>query len=97
LTSPPAARIRVFVKPGSSRTSILGWSGAEIAVALREKPIEGRANESLCALLAGMLGVAKTDVEVASGAASRHKSLRIIGWTQLRLDEEIRSRFGDPA
>jgi uncharacterized protein (TIGR00251 family) len=85
------------VKPGSSRTAILGWSGAEIAVALREKPIEGRANESLCALLAGMLGVAKTDVEVASGAASRHKSLRITGWTQLRLDDEISRRFGDPA
>jgi uncharacterized protein (TIGR00251 family) len=97
LTSQPAARIRAFVKPGSSRTVILGWSGAEIAVALREKPIEGRANESLCALIADVLGVAKTDVEVASGATSRHKILLVVGWTQLRLDEEISRRFGDPA
>ena len=76
---------------------MLGWSGSEVAVAIREKPIDNKANESLRALIAESLGLPKSQVEVVSGLTSRHKTIEIAGWSQTRLEAEIGRRFGSPA
>jgi len=46
---------------------------------LRAAPAEGEANEALRQLLAKALGIAPRQVEIASGAATRQKRLRIAG------------------
>ena len=42
-------------------------------------PVDGKANQALCRLIAELCGVPKGRVEIASGHASRSKALRIAG------------------
>ncbi len=52
---------------------------AWLSVKLTAAPSDGAANEALIRLLARTLGVAKRDVTLASGPASRLKKLHISG------------------
>jgi uncharacterized protein YggU (UPF0235/DUF167 family) len=71
----------VRVQPRARRPGLGGLSpdGAALRVAVTEAPEDGRANRAVCAALAGALGIAPSAVDVASGAASRLKTLRIVG------------------
>jgi len=80
------AGVRLAVKliPKSSREGIDGVSfDAQGKVSLRARvnapPVEGAANEALIALLAKTLKVAKRDVSLIGGAASRTKMLFVAG------------------
>lgn len=46
---------------------------------VRAVPEKGKANKALETLIAGVLGVAKRDVRVASGPRSRYKSVMVTG------------------
>jgi len=50
-----------------------------LAVKVRALPQRGDANRALCALLAKALGLSKSDVSVASGHKSRHKTVQLAG------------------
>jgi uncharacterized protein (TIGR00251 family) len=52
---------------------------AVLKARVRAAPIEGEANEALRRLVAKALGIAPRQVDVASGATSRVKRLRIAG------------------
>lgn len=68
----------VRVTPRSGRDAIEGVDeqGA-LRVRLTAAPADGAANSALVKLLAKALGVPKGAVTIVSGAASRHKQLRI--------------------
>ena len=70
------------VTPRAPRDAIEGWKDGRLRVRLRAPPAEGRANEALRRLLAAKLGVPASSVEVASGAASRVKRVRISGLSE---------------
>jgi len=58
-------------------------------VRVREAPSEGAANDAIVRLLAEQLDVPRSEVEIVSGHASRHKRIRV------SLDEnEMRRRLG---
>lgn len=69
------------MQPRARRAALGGLSpeGAALRVAVAEAPEDGRANLAVCAALAGALGVAPSAVDVAAGATSRLKTLRIAG------------------
>ena len=46
---------------------------------VRCAPEDGRANEALCALIAGRLGVATSKVRLTAGAKSRVKQIAVAG------------------
>jgi uncharacterized protein len=50
-----------------------------LTIAVREPPEDGRANRAACAALAAAVGVPPSYVQVASGAASRRKTLLVSG------------------
>jgi hypothetical protein len=50
-----------------------------LVIAVREPAQDGRANRAACAALAAAVGVPPSWVDVAAGAASRHKTLRVSG------------------
>ena len=76
----PAAEIAVRVTPRSSRDAIEGVDDAgELRVRVTAPPTDGAANAAVIKLLAKELGVPKGAVNVAAGATSRHKRLRIDG------------------
>lgn len=80
------ARIRVRVQPGASREEIVGERAGALVVRLTAPPVEGRANEALCKLIAKRVGVAKGRVTVVRGAGTRDKVVRVegIGAAELR-------------
>jgi uncharacterized protein len=68
----------VKVKPGSRKGPLVkvGADG-ELTVYVRERAVEGRANEAVIKLLAKHFGVSPSGVEMASGATSRIKRFRV--------------------
>jgi len=76
----PAAEIAVRVTPRSSRDAIEGVDEVgELRVRVTAPPADGAANAAVIRLLAKELGVPKGAVNVAAGATSRHKRMRIDG------------------
>jgi uncharacterized protein (TIGR00251 family) len=74
-----SCRVSVKVTPNASADRVGPWKGDELQVRVRAPAVDGRANEALCEVLAGHLGLHSRDVKVARGAASRHKLVDIQG------------------
>jgi hypothetical protein len=72
--------IAVRVTPRSSRDAIEDADHAgELRVRVTAAPADGAANKAVIGLLAKSLGVPRSAVSLVSGAAGRHKRLRIEG------------------
>jgi uncharacterized protein (TIGR00251 family) len=76
--------VRLRVTPRARRDRIEGAiaeadGSFALKVSVAAPPDKGRANEAVIALLARALGVPKSRLAVAQGAASRHKTLRVAG------------------
>jgi len=74
-----AVVFEVRVAPRASRSRVIGVQDGALKVALTAPPIDGAANEALRKLLAKMLGVPKSDVEIVRGDRARIKLLRVDG------------------
>ena len=75
--------LAVRAQPGAKKTAITGIYGegtaAQLKIAVKAPPLEGRANRELMAFLAERLGVAKNAVELRSGELSRSKVFLLRG------------------
>jgi uncharacterized protein (TIGR00251 family) len=76
--------VRVRVRPGASRTAVLGRTvladgAAAVLAAISAPPEDGKANAALIQLLAKTWRVPKTSIAVSSGAAARTKMLHVAG------------------
>ena len=76
--------LQVRLTPKASRDSIgrlerLADGNEVLIVHVRALPSEGAANTALVRLLADVLGVAKSKVDLVAGRTSRVKTLRIAG------------------
>jgi uncharacterized protein len=71
----------VRVVPRASRTEIDGTQDGAIRVRLKAPPVEGAANEELRKFIAKRLKIPREQVEIASGARARSKTLLIRGMT----------------
>jgi uncharacterized protein len=74
-----AGTVRVRLQPRASRDEIAGAREGALLVRLTAPPVEGRANQALCRLLARRLRVAPSRVAVVRGAKSRDKVVRVEG------------------
>ena len=82
----PSLVLPVRVTPRSSRPGIVAWEGGVLRVNVSSPPIGGRANRELVRLVAEGLGVARSCVEMLSGASGREKRLRILGMSRQDLE-----------
>jgi uncharacterized protein (TIGR00251 family) len=71
--------LRVRVKPRASRSRVLTIKEGALEVSVAAAPVEGKANRELICTLAHEFGLAKTKVEVLSGARGRTKLVRLKG------------------
>lgn len=55
----------------------MGWDGVQLIAVVQAPPVEGAANERLILVLAGWLGVSKSQITVIKGWNSRYKTLEI--------------------
>lgn len=85
--------VRLTPRGGADR--IDGWSEDDagrtfLKVRVRSAPVDGEANAALEAVLARALGLSKSAVKVARGAAARLKQVAVEGLSE----GEIRARLG---
>lgn len=71
------ARVTLRVQPGASRDRVVGQHGDGWKIAVQAPPVDGKANAACIALLAELCGVAKSQVVLVHGAASRTKTFEI--------------------
>ncbi len=72
-------RIEIYVQPRASKTEFAGTYDGLIKIRIAAPAIENAANLALIDFIAGHLGIAKRNVRVISGSASRRKILEIDG------------------
>lgn len=77
--NPQGVLCSVFVLPRSSRCILVGIHDGALKVKLSKPPVDGEANAECCRFMARLFGVPKSNIVVARGSASRHKTLQING------------------
>lgn len=82
---PDHAQVAVRLKPGARTDEITGERDGRLLVSVSAPPIDGRANEALCRLLAKRAGVARGTVQIIRGARSRDKLVRVEGLSAAEL------------
>lgn len=65
------------MQPGASRTGFDGKHGERLKVKLRQRAVDGAANQALVEFLAEHYGVPKRSVRIAAGRKSRLKRVVI--------------------
>jgi len=70
-------RLEIKAVPNAPRSEVVGWLGPALKVKVHAPPVEGKANEELCAVAADILGISRRRVRVDQGATSRKKLLLI--------------------
>lgn len=68
----------MYVKPGSKKGPLVEESAAGLTVYVRERAVDGKANEAVIGLLAKHFHVPKSRVEIVRGHTSRNKIVRIL-------------------
>src|SRR5436853_2477683 len=97
----PHVTISLRVQPRASRNAVVGWTGDTLNIRLTAPPVEGAANAACLKLLADLLDVSQSQLEILTGEHSRNKVLRITGLTQdevhARLSNEGPATVRDPS
>jgi uncharacterized protein len=77
LSRAPRIKISVKVKANTSQERIEKIDDTDFIVWIREKPVEGKANGAVIRTLAEYFGVAKSNIVLLKGKASKHKIFEI--------------------
>jgi hypothetical protein len=88
---PGGCTLSVRVHPGARRNAITGAHGDALKVSVISPPSEDRANAALIAFLAKRLGIPRRSIELITGAASRTKTVSIIGITAAEAEARLLS------
>jgi uncharacterized protein len=80
----------VRVQPRASRDEIAGEHQGGLKIRLTAPPVDDRANEALCKLLASRLKLPRAAVRIASGQRSRTKRVEVYGVTAAMIQELAR-------
>jgi uncharacterized protein len=89
-----AVLLAVHVQPKASRSAVCGVHGSCLKIAVASPPVDGKANEAVIVLLAGLLKTAKRNISLQSGPQSRKKQFVIVGKTLEEIRGDIRSVLG---
>jgi uncharacterized protein (TIGR00251 family) len=73
------ARLEVRVQPRARRDEIAGEREGRLLVRVTAPPVDGKANEAVRRLLAGLLGIPVRRVTVVRGETARDKLIEIDG------------------
>jgi hypothetical protein len=79
----------IHVIPHASRVEIVGVQEGALKVKVTVPPVEGAANEACIKLLAKELGLKRSQLEIASGAKSRKKTIMVKDISKVELETKI--------
>ena len=83
-------RINVTVSPGAGRSELVGRHGDGWRARVAARPERGRANDALCALLAGLLQVPRGSVQVVGGKTGRRKVVEVDDLDSAEIERRLR-------
>jgi uncharacterized protein len=89
---PEQATLHVRVVPRSSQSRLGREADGSLKVWVNAPPVDGAANEAVCAVVAEALGVAKGSITIVSGHSHRNKVVGITGLGQGDVNERLRSK-----
>ena len=78
---PDGVLLSVKLQPRASKNEIGTPLGDELRIKVTAPPVDAAANEALVQLLAGQLDCARGRVELIRGHKSRHKVVKLHGFT----------------
>lgn len=67
------------LQPRAKRTELAGQRDGALLARVTAPPVDGKANEALCRLVAAAAGVAPSRVSVVRGHTGRDKVVRVAG------------------
>lgn len=76
---PDGIELSIVVQPRASKTRLVGEHGGALKIQLAAPPVDGEANAELLEFLSRLFGVARRQVELVSGEASRRKRVQVRG------------------
>ena len=82
------------VQPRASRSQVVGEIDGALKVKLAAPPVDGAANEELLRLLAKLVGVARGQVEIVTGARGRQKLVRVRGTSAVECARHLHAACG---
>ena len=71
--------LAIRVQPRAKRTEVAGEREGAIVIRVNAPPVEGKANEAVCKLIAKRLGVPARAVRILRGETGRDKVVRVDG------------------
>ncbi len=84
-------KVRIRIKPNSKIERVRGVGGdGAIEIAVKEPPVEGKANRALKKTLSKLLRVPTNQIEIVAGRTSKLKVVKIEGLNK----EEVFKRLG---
>jgi uncharacterized protein len=69
----------VRLQPRARRDEVVGERAGAVVIRVTAPPVDGRANDALCRLVAKRAGVAPSNVNVVRGHSARDKVVRVEG------------------
>jgi len=84
----------VRVQPRASQSGIAGELDGALKIRLAAPPVDGEANEALIRLLARFFNVPRAQVEIISGQTSKHKVVRVDGFSAIEAEEMFKAALG---
>jgi uncharacterized protein (TIGR00251 family) len=85
----PPVRVTVRAKPKAKRSRVVSAQGLAAEVQLAALPAEGAANAELLSLLAEVLEVRQSALELVMGATSRQKVVQVTGLSAAIVAERL--------
>jgi uncharacterized protein (TIGR00251 family) len=73
------SELRVRLQPRAKRDEVVGERAGAVVIRVTAPPVDGKANDALCRLIAKAAGVAPSKVSVIRGHAARNKVVRVEG------------------
>jgi uncharacterized protein len=86
-------RLTVRLTPRAGREEIVAMGDGRFAGRVTAAPVDGRANDALCRLVARAAGVAPSRVRLVRGRRGRDKVVEVDGLEDAALRERIGAAF----
>lgn len=81
--------LHLHIQPKASKSEVAGVHGDRLKIRLKAPPVDGKANAELIKFLSKLLSVAKNQIEIISGHASRQKTVKIHGITSEKVTSSL--------
>lgn len=89
-----AVRVRVRVRPGSSRTVVGGDHDGALVVRVAARAVDGAATEAALTAVADALGLRRRQVRLVAGTTSREKVVEVdVGDGRPSSEEDVAERL----